>query len=379
MEETNSATATPSSGGTASKLDLQLADDGGHGEEHPRRLLRIGRHLVAYGGENNRLVEIIPASDGGSGSAVRRIEHHEEDCEGEAIRAVAVSHDGKRVAIGLDTGSTLVYAYDSDDDKALLQGEHPFVVSSPSNRKVLVGPPLEGGIRDLQFYPDSYLLAVATEGSGFCIANVTSKDTILMARRYLQEEGERAHDRSGIRGLAFGSFSGRKSGAANTTILATLAMDGRLCLWDCSLKEDPASWRLLKREDARCITKKDVGEILGADAFDRSCRPHWMVTRRLMALPGECYLQLRTFDDKNNGDIHIKQWDFASSDESAQTAEDGSIKGHIQSIVALTSHPNEQEHPYLISSGRDGRLIVWNVVKSFKSNKVSLRERGDTW
>lgn len=299
-------------------FDLPLDTD----DNHPRRLLKVGSDVLVWGGDDGVIAKLV-------GKASAQVVHTLED----SVRALAISDDGKRVVVGYDIGTTTVFFF--DDFQA--GEEHPFCAGQTG--KTSAGPSFDSPLRDLQFYPKSHRIAMASE-SGFFISNVESDSAIAKEPRYLKEEAEKEHDESGIRSLAFGQ-------QGDKVLLASLAMDGRLCLWNVS-DHDPSKWSLLKREASCCITRKDVGEILGSDAADRSCRPHW-VQDGLLALPGETYLQLRSIDSST--------WQVSDFD---QPVFDGDlpIQGHVESIVAMVSHEN-----CLVTSGRDGRVVAWELYR----------------
>ena len=156
-------------------IDLALGEDG---EDHPRRLLLIGNQLVAYGGDHGTVSVIV----GDKAQVVRRFD--------DAIRAVAVSHDGKRVAVGFDDGSTQIYRYKN----SVSQGEqHPFLqqpastneddflsqsdgLAEKKDENMFSGPRFDAPVRHMQFDPRSYHLWIASE-AGICIVNMTSPDS----------------------------------------------------------------------------------------------------------------------------------------------------------------------------------------------------------
>lgn len=304
---------------TAPTIDLQLNNDEDSAEDHPRRLLRVPgtKELIAWGGDTG-VIRIIDECTGDS-TVVR---HWDEDDD---IRAVAVSHDGTRVGLGFDSGSTVIYTYSRDE--VFASGKHPFLANKPSPRHCQAGPTFSAAVRDMQFYPNSQQrLAVATE-EGLCVLDLETNNQ----ERYLQDEAVKHHDDSGIRGIVF---------SEDGSLMASLAMDGRLCLWDTS-GHTPSSWKLKLREKGRCVTKKDSGEMLGADAWDRSCLPHFM-TDTILVLPGETNLQLRQL-------------------KSLETYDQALETKHVESIVAIASKGS-----HLISTGRDKRVILWSVIEDVR-------------
>ena len=349
--------------------DLKLDND----EDIPRRLVPFpDGHLVAYGDDNGTLTCIDTNASSSKEKVVVRTFRTYDDA---AVRAVAVSSDGQRVAVGFDNGETRLYQYDEYDYTDKTQG-HPFVPKKSSNTdgasdsedddddfggnaflsqhdrdddneddddnaegRSWAGPQLEGPIRDLTFLPKSHMLAISSE-SGLCVVNVTSAET--MADRYLQKQVEKEHDSGGIRGVSVSSD--------RTKLLASLAMDGRLCVWKASgldQLKSPNDDIPVMREENCCVPKRDVGEITGADPSDRSCLPHF-VKPTVLALPGKDHLQLRSVSLLG---------EKVMIEESEQKVNSDPSKGHIDSIVALTSFG---EH--VISSGRDGRVVLWSLV-----------------
>lgn len=301
---------------------------------HPRRFLEMPcGTLIAYGGEEGT----IAARNKDTGDF--QVLHRYNDM----IRAVAVSSDGKRVVVGCDDGSTLVYPFEDYDAGANNQ-VHPFCEALYKKKddeddlllsqdyfsagmKSFPGPQLELPVRDIQFVKD-YILAIASE-SGLVLVNVDSSSTLL--ERSLEHEVREQHASSGIRGVAlFQKF------------MATLAMDGRLCLWDTETKA------LVEREGTTCIPRKDVGEIHGADAFDRSCRPTFYPlsdTEAILTTPGKLLPGVRWFADN---ELHEMELENTKPDE-----------GHIEPIVAMQFLKHTEDTRYVVTSGRDARVVLW--------------------
>ena len=172
------------------------------------------------------------------------------------VRSLAVSDDGRRVAVGLESGETKVFAYDApyadgdnttdlhpflnsasgpaaaagdddgmggmgddddDDDDGFggmmsqEDGPSPTKSSSSSSKggvTEFAGPRFDAPIRALAFLPTSekYYLAVATESpASFCVVDVSTVETA-GGERYLQSEAEASHDSGGVRGLAVGKL-----------------------------------------------------------------------------------------------------------------------------------------------------------------------------
>jgi WD40 repeat protein len=296
-------------------------------ENHPRRFLCIPPPLPG-----------IDHSDvlvyGGNLGVIRTLRESREipRCwdEDEDIRALAISQDGTHMALGLDSGSTLFVTYQKEVYSAKSK-LHPFVTES-SPPPVVTGPTFAAPVRDMQFHPRrSDWCAVATE-EGFCVVHISDVIT-----KQLEQEATQAHDGGGVRAIGF---------SPTGDLLASLGMDGRLCLW--LLKNDTLQWKLLHRDATRCVTKRDTGEILGADAWDRSCRPLFL-SEHVLVLPGETYLQFRRMTP-NEDSIVVTE----------QTAE---TRGHVESLVTFVSLDNAANDPvhYFIAAGRDKRLTLWSL------------------
>ena len=296
-------------------LSLGL-EDGNDTDDQPRRFLRLpSGHLIAYGGDNGNVSCLLPEEIAAENNASEKnkfviVQRYED-----AIRCIAVSKDGKRLSIGFDTGKTLIHCF----DEFICQENHSYAANTklpvhPYVQQALVkaqtteesygdnfllsqdcdsnhndldyfaGPDLGAPARDMLFIPhkksdnkasssSTYMLAIASE-AGMFVIDVTNKEIMDGCDHWLEEESKESHDQCGIRGLNAGivetcsskSTDGSKS-RQEIIVLASLAMDGRLCFWDFTNK------KLLQREDALCVPKKDVGEIHDADAYDRSCRP----------------------------------------------------------------------------------------------------------
>jgi WD40 repeat protein len=366
METSTSTAAAPTI-----SVDLKLDSD----EDFPRCLLKLPTgQLLAYGGDDGTISLVTFNGSKATANPVRRFDE-------EAVRALAVSPDGKRVAVGFDSGATHIYEYPDFDASSL---HHPFLpelavpdaAEEPDEDNLFsqsdglgasltvpgetyfAGPCFDSPVRDLLFLPLSstdsatkYWLAAAWE-SGMCVLNATASATV--TQRYLEEFAKEAYDEGGVRGLAFRNHS-----------LASLGMDGRLCLWDLSDAVHPENWKLLRRENSCCVTKRDVGEVFGADAWDRSCRPHFVQSsvNVLLAMPGATYLQLRCLSSKTSP---TAVQTVADHDQPVVGDDmDSPPQGHIESIVTMTSSPISDD-PYIITSGRDGRVVVWEI----QSDKV---------
>ncbi len=356
-------------------------EDGNDTDDQPRRFLRLpSGHLLAYGGDNGNVTCL---NQNEKFMIVQRYE--------DAVRCIAVSKDGKRLAVGFDTGKTLIYSFDDfickDGivhpyakalEKAQIAGgaEDDFLLSqdfgsSDDDFDSFAGPDLGAPARDMLFIPqkangnteapveDPYMLAIASE-AGMFVIDVTNKEIMDGCDHWLEKESKESHDQCGIRGLDAGII---KSGSNKTSegseeisdiiVLASLAMDGRLCLWDFTNK------KLLQREDTPCVAKKDVGEIHDADAFDRSCRPTLFCRNNndqqksdlVIATPGKLMPYSRVLE--LNGDkTKINYLDDSSFEIDKDTENE-----HIQPIVTIMFCSDS----LLATSGQDGRLLLWSA------------------
>lgn len=273
-------------------VDLHLKDG-----DHPRRLLKVEDEWIAWGGETGA----VAWKD-------KLIRHHWGDEDD--IRVVAVH--GRQVALGFDSGEVVVYRYE-ESAKEFLNKKAP---------DMLVGPHLAATLRDIKFYNENTLVLASEDG--LVVWNTESND------QWLSEDAKKHHDGSGIRSVEI-----------RDSLMVSLAMDGRWCLWD--LKERS----LVHRGDV-CITSKDRGEMLGSDAWDRSCRPLFMSKTSLL-LPGAAWPQFRLLSP------------------SVTSFDNTEVKGHNDSIVAAASRKN-----FVITIGRDKRVVLWLVNTVCRFGKQTL-------
>ena len=321
---------------TSTKILHELNEDPDNPEDHSRRLLRLVQKRPSDSTSSNH-DKLELWAWGGDTSAIlideRKICHWDDD---DIVSAVAVSDDRTVVAVGFDTGCTSIYKYSESEVTA--DQPHPFGISKPLPKHHMESPSFVDRIRDLQFYPgSSNILAVAHEG-GLCVLDLSNQDS--GPEKFLEDDASKQHNESGIRSIAF---------SKDKNVMASLAMDGRLCLWDVSANA-PRQWKLLFREPERCVTKKDPGTLSGADAWDQSCRPTF-VENNILALPGETYLQLRKIDG-----VKVSEHNQISD------------KGHIDTIVNVISNGS-----YLVSTGRDKRVVLWSLEKvRYDSTKLSF-------
>jgi WD40 repeat protein len=372
-------------------MSLSL-DEVGDDDAHPRRFLKLpSGHLLSYGGMNGNISCLVETMDddgaddeGNNKNKINKgsssnnnnkfviVQRYDDE-----VRAVAVSPNGKRIAIGFDDGSTQIYKFDDYDIHSSDNVLHPFLKaiekvrttnSSNNNNnndhddllsqdflaghtgmEYFAGPRFESPIRDLQFIPvvqeNDYLLAIASEG-GLCLVVATSLDEMTASPRLLEQEVRDHHDHGGIRSIAIND---------NADIMASLGMDGRLCLWDLN------EIALLVREDILCIPKKDVGEILGADPYDRSCRP-LIYNNNVIVTPGKLTPYVRGL--QKNTTTGVADTNTANNilhvvDDT--TFEGATENGHMEPIVSMTYFSNNE---CLATSGRDAQIILWRARNS---------------
>lgn len=353
-------------------MDLRLDDDSEPLLEQPRRLVNIGPHQnsswAAYGGDFGKVVALL------DGARTAKVVRHSDD----AIRVIAANPSGTKVAVGTDSGDVLVYEYPPETVAAAPDNPqlHPFLAlpESSSTGTAAVAPsqasqddmlflaprketcwlgPTDGNpIRDVVWASDTTLL-VASE-SYWCSMNAHTS-TSLATTRTVAPELEHAHNGGGIRSLTLND---------DHSILLSLGMDGRACWWRPTPNNSSSDaegddnvlldWTLLHRETTKCVSRNDVGEVHGASPGCRSSRGTF-VFPHVAALPGEPFLQLRRIVGSTI-EIH-DQIDLDTNTDGG--GDDGNVRGHVQPIVTMTSRDG-----YLVTSGRDGRVIVWDIVKA---------------
>ena len=181
--------------------------------------------LLAYGGDDGRIYHLhhrkslqegaTTSTNNASSSTLstpRVIRKYDDE-----VRAVAVSPDGQRIAVGFDDGSTKIYAFDNHNNIQKNDGDddnnndftimnHPFLPPmSTSNQQ-------EGGHNDHDFNMnddddagDGGFLSQANEDDGY--SNIHNKSS---QRRMVEFEGPRLD--AAIRQLAFDPRSGGSDG-----------------------------------------------------------------------------------------------------------------------------------------------------------------------
>ena len=206
------------------------------------------QEVALFGGEDG-ILYVLP-STATDGTTTTTTEPRPVRTFDDRVRSLAVSDDGRRVAVGLESGETEIFAYDSpysgdgdatnlhpflnpasgsagdddgmggmgdDDDDGfggmMSQEDGPSPTKSSSSKggvTEFAGPRFDAPIRALAFLPtpncEKYYLAVATESpASFCVVDVKTAETA-GGERYLQSEAEASHDSGGVRGLAVGKL-----------------------------------------------------------------------------------------------------------------------------------------------------------------------------
>jgi hypothetical protein len=381
-------------------LELDAGDDAEENVIKPRRLVPINStgEVLCYGGTGCVMRNIKCNSSSSSSSSNTKmtvttpgIRHWADD---EGIRAVAISSDETRIVLANDLWEVKTLDY-SLNEKLREGRSHPFCSDSNSARIVKLLDTFDAPVRDIQFYPNnSNWVAIATEG-GMGIINLVEYNTQKV--KYLWEQVEEHHNGAGIRSVAFHEIPYDKNKIV--VVLATLSMDGRLCLWDVTDIDQPSQWKLVVRESTKCIPKNDVGEMLDADPWDQSSRPLFLSiptktspsinsssneksqsphVTTVLALPGMPYLQLRRInvDNSNNGEasIAMESYDQPSIFDDKK---DIAFQGHVEPIVALTTctprssnSSSTNSSTYILSSGRDKKVVLWSVQQRKVSNDL---------
>eukprot|EP00804_Cyclotella_cryptica_P016909 CCRYP_001865-RA/>CCRYP_001865-RA protein AED:0.05 eAED:0.05 QI:78/1/1/1/1/0.75/4/1399/978 len=304
--------------------------------------------ILAYGGDDG-CIYLLPAP--GQQEPPRVIRQY-DDC----VRALAVSPDGKRVAVGFDDGSTMIYRYDDDDNSG--EGRHAFIPKAESNSQSLsqfdsddldddcfAGPRLLSPIRQMAFDPRSsraYFLAIVSEDgdSPLVVCDATSAETA--SKLYLADDSAQEHNGGGARSLAYALPS-----ADAKPLLATLGMDGHFLVWNVAtspLADPSLDWEFLHR-DALAVVGVDPGEGMGSDAADRACRVVWgdVEGRAVCLLPGKT-------------DVQYRYGEEASVLQRQKFLMEG---GHKDTIVTMAWEPRGKR---FVTGGRDGKIFLWEMA-----------------
>ena len=305
-------------------------------DKYPYRLVQIGKDVCVYGGDDGLLVR---AQDQ---KTVRR-------WEDDALRAVAVSPNQRTVVVGVDSGQVEIYSFahyngtaavhpfcaitpTDDEDDAFMSQSDKLTSPQPSD-KMSNGPRGDAAVRDIVFLNDD-MVAIAFE-SDLKLVNLAEDDM----PTYLSKESRSQHDGSGVRGLAWN---------AELELLTSLGMDGSVCYWKCPLA-NPEESKLWRKDANLQVAKRDLGEVLGADAWDRSCRP-WQ-NGSYLAIPGANLWQL----------VH---WTTEPELDYKQLFQTDTV--HKKTMVVIRS-----KGAHWITADRAGDVVLWQLV-SVEGGRVPM-------
>jgi WD40 repeat protein len=331
-----------------------LASSDNTTEKYPYRLIQIGNDILVYGGDDGLLVRVVPAQQDqqqqqqptSTTTVVRR-------WEDDTLRAIAVSPNQRTVMVGVDSGEVEIYSFDDyqvapegtgqthpfcatdnaedEDDNDMFLSQSDKITSPRPSDTMKPGPRGEAPVRDIVFLNDN-VVAIAYESD---LKLVNLNDENMATTYYLSKESKSQHGGAGVRGMSWNP---------KYEILTTLGLDGSVCFWNCPLS-DPASAKLWKKESNLKVSKKDVGEVLGADSWDRSSRP-WDHGDYL-AIPGSTLWQLI-------------QWtcsDLPEKDKLNYTQLFQTDTVHSKTMVLIRSRGMQW-----ISTDRAGEVVVWHLV-----------------
>lgn len=142
--------------------------------------------------------------------------------------------------------------------------------------------------------------------------------------------------------------------------VATLGLDGRLCVWKVAGSDPALDWEELHQDAHKAVPKADIGAFNGSDVADQVTHPAIQADGSWLAIPGRSDIQLRHSTER------YKKERFLCSKASAAADSEGddNIRGHSDVTVCLAFSPDGN---YLLSSGRDGRVVVWKIAKAAPS------------
>jgi len=389
-------------------------EDGSRGSEDVR--------LLAYGGDDGRIF-LLPSSYTNNSTGTKKkpkvILRYDDE-----VRAVAVSPNGCRIAVGFDDGSIKIYNYDNwtppptstahnDDEQPQQRARHPFVETSSrhnnnddeedeeqddlfmtqgddddeNNAGVVMydGPRLDAPIRHLQFDPRSgsngfdYYLAIASESgnSPLVIVNVTTDTSESTSSRkqqqYLAEQSADEHRGGGVRHVAYSFNTAIGISATNgesVLLLTSLGMDGRLVTWDVTSKNPHnIEWDVVKGDVVPSIPKPDLG-IPIADSSDKACKHVWDAqlynnksnSNAVLYIPGREGMQYRIVPVAESFKLERER----SLGGCPKFIVDGSGQ-NIDTIVVIAVEPttndnnNSTAKRRIITGCKDGRVFLWEI------------------
>ena len=154
------------------------------------------------------------------------------------------------------------------------------------------------------------------------------------------------------------SFPSKNTPGKDT--VATLGLDGRLCVWKVAGSDPALDWEELHQDAHKAVPKADIGAFNGSDVADQVTHPAIQADGSWLAIPGRSDIQLRhSTEDYKKERFLCSKASAADSD-----GDDNSIQGHSDVTVCLAFSPDGN---YLLSSGRDGRIVVWKIAKEAPS------------
>lgn len=393
-------------------VSTKTKDDGARGEDDVP--------LLAYGGDDGRIFLLPPSSTDSSMTKKkpRVVQRYDDE-----VRAVAVSPNGRRIAVGFDDGSIKIYNYDNWTPRATITTDneqqqqrpcHPFAETSSrhnnnnddeeeeqddlfmtqgdddddNNAGVVIydGPRMDASIRRLQFDPRSgnndfdYYLAIASESgnSPLVIVNVTTSSessSNSSSKQYLAEQSADEHRGGGVRHVAY-SFNPTQGGGTTTNgesvlLLTSLGMDGRLISWDVTSK-DPHNieWDVVKGDVVPSTPKPDLGFPI-ADSSDKACKHVWDAqlynnttsnSNAVLYIPGREGVQFRIVPV-----TELSKFDRERSlGGCPKFIVDGSGQ-NIDTIVVIAVEPTNNNNSTtttkrrIITGCKDGRVFLWEI------------------
>eukprot|EP00571_Detonula_confervacea_P002422 CAMPEP_0172315686 /NCGR_PEP_ID=MMETSP1058-20130122/25981_1 /TAXON_ID=83371 /ORGANISM="Detonula confervacea, Strain CCMP 353" /LENGTH=1247 /DNA_ID=CAMNT_0013029825 /DNA_START=112 /DNA_END=3855 /DNA_ORIENTATION=+ len=373
--------------------------------------------MLAYGGDDG-WVHLLN-SDNGESRVIRNFANDGE------VRALAVSPDGLRIAVGFEDGCTKIFSYDdhtSNDDED--EAHHPFTthkVGSEENdngfsqassaasiedhpedltnkKGVFDGPRMDACIRQLAFDPRSrageYHLAVASESGNkpVVVADVTDGST---CQKLYLEKSKDEFDGSGVRSVAYSVLPSTAGGEGNV-LLASLGMNpGKLVTWDVTSTSDPSLLWDVCCNDYNSYAANDAGE-MGGDSGDKGCRVVWDRMKdaksgeenmAALFLPGKNHIQYRMCPLSKSKDGRREVLDTSEYEEyftgPPKFIEEVDGNGHKDTIVAVAVSPNgdSSSNKRMVTGGRDGKLLLWEVLldeKTGVATEIALERRANT-
>jgi len=388
---------------SSTNLNLEVSTS-----KQPRKLAIFKNEILAYGGDSGYITALpLDTHISDTTDKESRIVQRHDD----AVRTVTLTKDHSCIAVGYETGSIDLFflptkeeldkiasttnSTQEDDEEDWLDGGDLLTQTSitggttsdkanaldccgiGSSYRQTLGFRCDAPIRSIEFDPRSspkngYFLAIATESThpGFLVVDATPyfknpKEMVeTPVKKFLVTgEAKDAH-KDGVRSLSY---------SPNGEMIASLGMDGKMCLWNTKGISDPdLDWELLQKDPHQVVPKVDVGEFNGADTVDRSVIPVWFHDSDgndeiILALPGNSYFKFRRIS--RNGD------EFTGVDQDCLIANvfGGSTTATSKEIVSIAFDPttsNDEDSCYAITSSRDGKIHLWQINMQQKDGET---------